>query len=94
MALWLCCGVLKPRSTEKGAAASALAASPLSAEVSISGLLLSGTAFGASAAKSTAAGRSSYAGRTSDAACRAASGVSATTTAIGWPFQCTSSVAR
>ncbi|WP_345153210.1 hypothetical protein [Nonomuraea rubra] len=40
------------------------------------------------------AGSSSYAGRTSDAAYLAVSGVSATTTAMGWPFQCTSSVAR
>ncbi|GAA3114061.1 hypothetical protein GCM10020001_036550 [Nonomuraea salmonea] len=94
IALWFRAGVLNVRSTETGAAASAASASPFSAPCCMIGLPLTGTAFGASAAKSTAAGSSSYADRTSRAACLAVSCVSATTTATGWPFQCTWSVAR
>ncbi len=94
IALWLCGGVEKVRSTAYGAAASAAGASPLFADASAIRLLFCGTALCFSASKEVAAGSSWYKGRTSDAAYRAISSVSATTTAIGWPFQCTSSVPR
>jgi hypothetical protein len=55
---------------------------------------LAGVASAWAAAKSVTAGRASYSTRTSRAAACAASSVSATTTATGWPFQWTSSVPR
>jgi hypothetical protein len=93
-ALWLCCGVVYRRSSDTCAVASAASASPLVAPRGKNESFGCGCASCSDPSKSTEDLVTVYSARTSAAASRAAAEVSATTTAIGCPSQCTSSLCR